>query len=261
VFVKNSPDTPGYGADWFAISTDVLEPRTLSGRDNLPAHHYLKLASPDLGVIGCWSEDEFHLHTGPAGHVLTFGFCPRVEFFAELVQSSCCDSAVDRLMRRLPGSFHLIVARPDGTLRVQGSASGLRRVFVTDSSAPHLASSRLDILARITDSRPDISVLGTRLLHPGLPPHPLKDRSPWQGIRAVTPGHAATLQQGKPPETRAWWTPPEPARTLEDSASELAEALHLSVTERINALPKSGNSIITADLSGGLDSTPLPSAS
>lgn len=174
--------------------------------------------------------------TALAGHVLAFGFCPRAEFLAELVQSSCSDSAIDRLMRRLPGSFHLVVARSDGTLRVQGSASGLRRVFITDPSAPHLASSRLDILARITDAQPDISVLGTRLLHPGLPPHPLRDRSPWQGVRAVAPGHAATLQQGKTFKTRAWWTPPEPVRSLEEAASELAAALHLSVTERINAL-------------------------
>ncbi len=157
---------------------------------------------------------------------------------------------LDRLGTDWAGSFHLI-ALIDGRVHVQGSASGLRRVFHGRLGALTLAADRADTLAALLDAPFDRSALALRLLVSV--PHPLTDRTPWQNVTAVPPGSRLTLSSdGRQQAVTPWWRAPEPVLSLEDGAAALRQALEAAVRVR-----SEGVRTITADLSGGLDSTGL----
>ncbi|UNO38687.1 hypothetical protein [Streptomyces sp. MST-110588] len=89
---------------------------------------------------------------------------------------------LDALGTAWAGSFHLI-ASVGGRLRVQGSASGLRRVFHGLFGGVVIAADRADVLASLLDAPLDRSALALRLL--GDVPHPLGDRPLWKNVTAV----------------------------------------------------------------------------
>jgi asparagine synthase (glutamine-hydrolysing) len=203
---------------------------------------------------------------GPAGLADRLG---RVRDVADL----------DRLARGLPGSFHL-AAEIDGRGRVQGTASGLRRVFharlaatartggpVTGgrSGAGVIAGDRADVVAALC-GRPadlDLTALALCLVDP-LPPHPLDDRPLWRGLTAVPPDHWLCLDPTGPTgptgaavtaggaSHRRWWRAPAPELDGRAGAAALGDALVEAVGVRTAA-----GGTVTADLSGGLDSTTL----
>lgn len=77
----------------------------------------------------------------PITAVALSGLARRVRTIADL----------DRLGAELSGSFHLVAAI-DGKIRVQGSVSGLRRVFHTQVAEMTVAADRADVLAGLTQA-------------------------------------------------------------------------------------------------------------
>ncbi|MFJ8159302.1 asparagine synthase-related protein [Streptomyces sp. NPDC096136] len=157
---------------------------------------------------------------------------------------------LDRLGTAWSGSFHLIALIGD-RVHIQGSASGLRRVFYGSAGALTFAADRADTLAALLDAPLDRSALAVRLLH--AVPHPLTDRTPWRNVTAVPPGSRLTVSSdGRRQTVSRWWRAPEAVLPLDDGAAALRQALEASVRVRT-----SGARTITTDLSGGLDSTSL----
>ncbi|MFE3866348.1 asparagine synthase-related protein [Streptomyces goshikiensis] len=159
---------------------------------------------------------------------------------------------LDRLAKTLAGSFHLLAA-VDGVLRVQGSVSGVRRVFHTVIDGMTIASDRADVLAYLADVLTDIDedALATRLLTPQAPP-PLNGNSLWKAVHLLPcDSYLVVDRQGQALVVR-WWSPPEPGLTLEEGAPLLRRSLAGAVDARAQA-----QQAISSDLSGGLDSTTL----
>ncbi|MFF7353677.1 asparagine synthase-related protein [Streptomyces filipinensis] len=202
-------------------------------------------------LVGRWGADEMvQAQAGPV-RVVVIGHCPvTTTRLTRLAGQVTSQSDVAALARQLPGSCHLIVASPDGT-SVRGSVTGLRQVFHTRMDGHALASDRPDTLARLTGAGVDEGVLAARLATGGRLPAPLGTASVWSGISAVPDDHCLIMTGDRAREVR-WWQAPEPGLTL----AEGAPAVHAALSDAVGSRT-SGPRPLSADLSGGMDSTAL----
>jgi asparagine synthase (glutamine-hydrolysing) len=156
----------------------------------------------------------------------------------------------DALAARLHGCFHLAVS-VGGEVRVQGNLTGVRRVFHVPAGTVTIAADRADVLAHLTAAAVDESALALRLLFPQTP-HPLDTQPIWDGIHAVPGDCFLSLDPTGRPGVIRWWHCPPPQEPFADSAARLRQVLRAAVATRSDTgLP------VSADLSGGLDSTSL----
>ncbi len=240
----------GRTSPYFAVLPDVGA--LGSAADHLPEHH--RRAAHPSGrpwIVGELPDDQFLLVESGQRRLAVIGRCAASpdRLRAELDRLDDV-SGLDRLARALPGSFHL-VAVAGGRMRVQGSASGLRRVFHAAVGAARIAADRSDVLADLLGVSPDPDVLALRMFH-GLP-YPLNEASVWPGVEPVPAGHYLDLDlHGGGHRVVRWWRPPEAELDVAAGAPLLREALAEAVDARTR-----GGGVVSADLSGGLDSTPL----
>jgi asparagine synthase (glutamine-hydrolysing) len=157
---------------------------------------------------------------------------------------------LDRLGAGLSGSFHLVAAL-DGGVRVQGSVSGLRRVFYTQVGEVTVAADRADVLAGLAGAPVDEQWLAARLVYPYLP-HPVADGCLWHGMQVLADDCYLLTGPGQPARVVRWWSPPEPVLPLAEAAPLVAQELVAAVEARTRV-----GGTISCDLSGGLDSTPI----
>ncbi|MEW1654766.1 asparagine synthase-related protein [Streptomyces sp. NPDC093707] len=158
-------------------------------------------------------------------------------------------SDVDQLAASLSGSAH-VVASVDGQVRVQGTVSGVRRVFYTFvNGATTVAANRADLLAALTGASLDTTRLTARLL--AITPSALLEPL-WTGTQAVPPD--SWLRLGARGEARItpWWQPPPQELSCVEGAPRLARTLEDAVAARVRI-----GATVGSDLSGGLDSTPM----
>jgi asparagine synthase (glutamine-hydrolysing) len=156
---------------------------------------------------------------------------------------------LDDLSHELAGSFHLL-ASVDGKIRVQGTASGVRRAFYGTVNGLTVMSDRADVLARLGGFRLDDVALAVRLLR--MQPHPLPELPLWTGVEHVPPDHYAVIDRDGRYCTRRWWRRPEPELSRLEGALRLRAAL----SDAVDARTRAGGTV-HSDLSGGLDSTPV----
>ncbi|MFF7634890.1 asparagine synthase-related protein [Kitasatospora sp. NPDC008050] len=157
---------------------------------------------------------------------------------------------LDAVSLRWSGSYHLI-ASIKGRLRIQGTASGLRRISHGSLDGLTIAADRADLLAQLIGPKPDLGVLAVRLLESL--PHPLPERSLWQGVETVPPGsYLAVPADGRGGTVHRWWEPPQGELSVAEAAVALRAELAAAVAAR-SALTTQ----LTGDFSGGLDSTSL----
>ncbi|GAA4625485.1 lasso peptide isopeptide bond-forming cyclase [Actinoallomurus vinaceus] len=202
-------------------------------------------------LIGNWSPDELRLAGADGVQVAVLGPCRgTAALLADQVAGTRTVADLDRPASALAGSFHLI-ASVDGRVRVQGTVSGLRRVFQTRIGRVTVAGDRSDTLAALAGSDVDEEHLALYLLYPWLP-FALTDLTPWRGVQGVAADHYLLLDDDGAARTVPWWRPPEPDLSLAEGAGVLADRLAEAV-----AIRTTGGGIVSADLSGGLDSTTL----
>ncbi|MFJ6718992.1 asparagine synthase-related protein [Streptomyces sp. NPDC091259] len=154
--------------------------------------------------------------------------------------------AVHRVTARLPGDFH-VIAEARGEIHAHGTASGMRRLFHATEDGVTVAANRADVLARLVDAPVDEDVLALRLLDSV--PHPLGDVPLWRGVHSVVPGELLRFGRSAPRTVR-WWQPLRTQVPLAEGAEALRRALDEAVRLRVDAAGS-----VSADLSGGLDST------
>ncbi|MGH8933525.1 MAG: asparagine synthase-related protein [Egibacteraceae bacterium] len=183
-----------------------------------------------VAVLGCTTATSSGL-----GHALS-----RIQSIRDL----------DRLARALPGSFHL-VASMGGKVRAQGSLSTLCQIFSTKLAGTTVAADRPQSLASLIGSGVVEELLATRLLAP-CPPWPLSEYCLWEGIESLPTGCYLEMDPTGTGRTVRWWTPPEPEISLSVGAGLVRSALRDAVAARVR-----GRDVVSADLSGGMDSTSL----
>ncbi|MFI0484439.1 asparagine synthase-related protein [Actinomadura sp. 9N215] len=148
---------------------------------------------------------------------------------------------------RVGGSVHLI-ATVGGRVRVQGTASGLRRVYHATADGVPVAGDRATVLAGLAAAVVDPARIAVRLIFSS-PPWPLVWDSVWDGVHTVLPGHCLLMNGRSALREERWWTPPPPELPLAEAAAAMRSALSAAVTVRVGQ----GRTVV-CDLSG-LDSS------
>ncbi|MFI0977322.1 asparagine synthase-related protein [Streptomyces sp. NPDC021093] len=237
---------------WFAVLPDA-ESACIAARLLRP------LAA---GVVAHHSGRPWLLGSWPPGHVVVasvgdarlavIGRCPvTVGGLSDRLSRVRDVADVDRATAGLAGSFHTVVS-VGGRVSVRGTASGVRRVFYARVGGVTVAASRADRLAVAVGSGVDEGQLALHLLS-SPPPYPLGEaRGLWQGVDAVPAGSGLLLGPAGRVAVRRWWNTPQPHLPLEQGALEVRKALATAVGSCT-----AGAGTVSADLSGGMDSTSL----
>ncbi|MGW7336634.1 asparagine synthase-related protein [Streptomyces sp. NPDC054808] len=235
----------------FVVTPDVPEADAV--RD-LPIEVTQRIVHPSGNpwIVGHWAPDEVvRAHVGPV-QVVVIGHCPvTTDRLATLTARVRTPTDVDDLARALPGSFHL-AALIDGQIRVQGSVTGLRRVSYAYFQGMPVAADQADVLAVLTRAEVDEDMLATRAVCGGMLPSPLRDHSLWRRVHTLPPDHFLLFGRDRTAREVRWWKPPAPELPLEQGARGVREALISATADR---RPVDGR--LSADLSGGMDSTSL----
>ncbi|MEV4174698.1 asparagine synthase-related protein [Nonomuraea sp. NPDC049709] len=242
---------PVHGSEWFAVLPDSAAAQdcaaSLAARPG--ADVALRHASGRPCLIGAFTAGAPVCAVAGPVRVAVIGCCPVTAAGLERRAARLTGLGLaDELVAGLPGSFHLVTA-VDGEVRVRGDAAGMRRVFHTSVGASAVAADRADLLAVWHGSEVDLDRLMVRLLQST---SPVLSGSMWRNVHAVPPGYAADLPANGPVRLTRWWRPPEPVMDLWEAAPLVGRALAEAVACRTRA-----GETIAADLSGGLDSTPL----
>ncbi|WP_430499828.1 asparagine synthase-related protein [Micromonospora trifolii] len=201
-------------------------------------------------IVGQWDSGEITVLTAGNTRLAIAGRTEiREPEVSRALAAITSPSGLDKLARRIPGAVHLLLSQ-DGATRSQGTVSTVRQIFYATVDGFTVASSSIAQLGRLAGATIDPEALALRLLSPLGAPWPLSQRTFWTGIQAVPVGHWLAVDRGGSARTHRWWHPPEPVRSLEAAAAEVRESLFRAVASRVP-----GGRMVTADLSGGLDST------
>jgi asparagine synthase (glutamine-hydrolysing) len=226
---------------------EVLAQQSLDrGRVKMITH-----ASGRPWIVGQWSDEDVTWAAAGQRRVAVLG-CASVTSggLAHALARVHHVRDLDRLAGGLPGSFHL-AASVDGRVRVQGSLSTLCQIFHAKVTGITVAADRPQSLASLTGAGIAEDLLAARLLAPW-PPWPLSEYCLWQGVEALPTGCYLDMDAHGSGQTVRWWTPPSPETPLSVGADLVRSALHDAVAARTQ-----GSSLVSADLSGGMDSTSL----
>jgi asparagine synthase (glutamine-hydrolysing) len=216
----------------------------------LRAHATQGLAHPSgrPWLLGQWPEDM--VTTGQARGVtiaLVGQHLATADRLAEAAGRIRTVADLDRLAASLAGSSHL-VASVDGRVRVQGTVTGIRRVFSAQLGGVPIAADRADLLAELLDIGVDEQRLALHLLEPHIL-YPLAGQPVWRGVEELATDHYLVLDGDGRRRSVRWWSPPEPVVPMAEGAPALREALSAAVHARVR-----GHELVSCDL-GGLDST------
>lgn len=159
---------------------------------------------------------------------------------------------LDQVASRLSGAFHLCAAI-DGSTRLQGSVAGVRQVYSAVVNGVTVAANGVEPLMRLAGTYDlDEAILASRLLAPAGPPWPLALSPVRRGVHPLKTAHWLRLDPDGRSRQYRWWQPPPATLSLAEGAEAVRSALTAALASRIAA-----STTISADLSGGLDSTCL----
>ncbi|WP_341716392.1 asparagine synthase-related protein [Micromonospora sp. FIMYZ51] len=241
------------GTTWFAAIPDCAAATAAAQSLAVGAEHVIPHASGRPWLVGRWRTDELAVVRVGANLAAVIGPCPSPEPALRALVATATGTALPELCRaagQLPGS-HSFVASVDGTVIARGTASGLRRVFHTTVHGVAVAADRARLLAESAGGGPDPGAVAAALLMPAVP-YPLDPAALWTAVHAVQPDHFVSIDSSGAARVRRWWRAPEPVVPLAEGATRVRAALRTAVELRTRAgMP------ISADLSGGVDSTAL----
>jgi asparagine synthase (glutamine-hydrolysing) len=130
---------------------------------------------------------------------------------------------------------------------VQGTVTGVRRVFHARIGTAAVAADRADLLAGLLDAGIDEQRLALHLLDPHIL-YPLAGQPVWRGVEVLRTDHYLVLHADGWRSVK-WWAAPAPMAPMAEGAPALRNALSAAVDARVR-----GRELVSCDL-GGLDST------
>jgi asparagine synthase (glutamine-hydrolysing) len=242
-----TPGTPGADDPWFVVLPDTDAARSV--RATVCAHRQPRQTihhpSGRPWILGSWPDDALVTTRAGGTALVVLGQHDRPLLAAPAARVSTV-ADLDRLAGTLVGSVYLL-ASVAGRVRLQGSVTGIRRVFSTDVGGIPVAADRADLLAALTGAGPDERRLALHLLHPHVL-HPVAGLPVWRGVDVLPGDSYLVLDPGERRVVR-WWWPPNPELPMADGAPGLRAALTAAVAARV-----AGRDLVSCDL-GGLDST------
>ncbi|MBB5889849.1 asparagine synthase-related protein [Kutzneria kofuensis] len=214
-------------------------------------HHATRSVAYPSGrpwLVGSWPDDQIMLHVAGRSRVALIGHTSvSTDHLARLVERTGDVSALDTPLADMAGSCH-VIADLGGRQRVQGTVSGVRRVFHAELDGNAVAADRADVLGWLIGAELNQHAVALSLLDP-MRPHPLDDVPMWHGVTALPADRFLLVEASGRASTIRWWQPPAPVLPLREGARRLATALSDAVRCRLR-----GAETVSCDLSGGLDS-------
>lgn len=128
---------------------------------------------------------------------------------ADLVTRVRTVAELDAVARVLPGHVQL-VASMNGVVRVQGSVTGIRRVFHTRIHGVPIAGDQADVLARVANAGADTQELSVHVSGWWAAPPPSDEPSRWPGMRTLAPDHYLQIDSSGTIAELRWPQPPRP---------------------------------------------------
>ncbi|WP_322768800.1 lasso peptide isopeptide bond-forming cyclase [Frankia sp. Cr1] len=239
------------GTPWFVVLPDSGVAAAVAAEITDHATESVRYDSGRPWLLGDWPRDGIVTAVTGRSRITLIGCCPvDAAYLTRVLERTRDVASLNTLACSLPGSFH-IIAEIDGRRRVQGTASGTRRVFYVVVDDQVIAADRADVLAAVTGGELDMHAVALALLDP-IAPYPLDDQPMWRNIEAVPSDHFLLVAENGRPSRIRWWRQPDPVLPLAQGARLLRHAL----TEAVGVRAGMGGTV-SSDLSGGLDSTSL----
>src|SRR5512133_2949916 len=169
---------------WFIALADCEPACAVSAAVRDHATQTISHPSGRPWLLGRWPEGT--VTTGRAGRssIALIGQHPEMsDRVAEVAARVRAVADLDQLAASLVGSSHL-VASVDGRVRVQGTVTGVRRVFHAEIDGSSVAADRADVLARLLDAGLDERRLAVHLLEPPIL-YPLAGQPVWRGVELL----------------------------------------------------------------------------
>nr|WP_237694786.1 asparagine synthase-related protein [Streptomyces sp. SID5468] len=202
-------------------------------------------------IVGHWAEDAVVRASVGDRSAVVFGMTDFDErSLAAGLATVVSTDETGALTGPLAGSHHLCLS-VGGEVRLQGSLSGVREVYFAEHHGVTVASGSAALAARLSGRGVDEERLALRLLAPDAP-WPVGDESGWAGVTTLPVGHWLRLARDGGGRVVRWWVPPEPRLPMAAAAAAVREALAEAVAVRT-----ARGGVLSADLSGGLDSAGL----
>ncbi|WP_189053865.1 asparagine synthase [Longimycelium tulufanense] len=198
-------------------------------------------------VVGLWPREQIELFSAGSSRVALLGELPPREALCSIRDSP--ERPDVEQIAKIPGDFFILTARPR-ELRACGTRSALRRLWYANYAGVTIAASHPLPLALLSGAGLDVERLALQLAFPILP-YPLADQCLWRGVQDVSPDAVLVLTSGEVRlEPRI--PLPEPSLSLDEGAARVRSAVEAAITARTS---RAGT--VSADLSGGMDSTSL----
>ncbi|MGW7350689.1 asparagine synthase-related protein [Streptomyces sp. NPDC054784] len=234
----------------FLILPDSPRAEPVARAAAAPGARTLTHASGRPWLIGRWDDHECVLADGGRNKLVLLGTTRAdPDAVGRSLARSHAPQDLDVLIRTLPGSFHL-AASFDGRTRTQGSLSTARHVFHARTGGVTVAADSPSGLTALTGTDLDEETLALQLLLPV--PWPLAGRPVWTGVHPLGVGNWLDVRPDGTAREVTWWTAPDPDVPATRALGTLRAALADSVAVRADH-----QDVLSADLSGGLDSTSL----
>lgn len=202
-----------------------------------------------LWLTGQWPPEEVRVVGQPGRRLAVLGPCFAPTRALEVALAHSSSRAPDATFVSWAGRYHVIL-QDSGGIAVSTDLAGARPVHYAEAEAGTQVASAALPLAERTGAGVSGEWLASVLLCPSVP-ELVADRSPFASVAAVPAGHALVLGGGAARCPRVW-APSPGSRTLEEGAEALRTSLHAAVAGRVRQATR-----ITADLSGGLDSSSM----
>jgi len=170
---------------------------------------------------------------------------------AHLVAARNSVADLDTVAAGLAEGDVLLFARQHGRMRSQAPVFLTKSLCWTIIDGVSVVSDEQTTLRDIAGLRPDPAAVASRLTNAEIS-HPFGLTSIWAGVETVGPGQWLDSRQDRPPARVTWWRPPGQDSSLAELAGRLGDDIVAALHRRTAA-----HQTVSADLSGGLDSTTL----
>ncbi|MFF8641163.1 asparagine synthase-related protein [Streptomyces sp. NPDC015345] len=239
--------------DWWVMLPDTEAAAAVAGRLYRQGLRRVPHASGRPWLVGRWdARQEVSARAGEARVVVLGRSSARAPELRRRTERVRGPLDAEGAVAGLAGSFH-VLASVGGRVWARGTASTACRLFTTRVDGVPVAAGRADVLAGLSGAGPDLETLALRLMSPPVTSTVLADRTVWRDVRAVPAQEALVWERdGRRGATARWWRPPEPHLSLREAAAAVRQAL----VEAVGTCTAGGGTV-SADLSGGLDSTSL----
>jgi asparagine synthase (glutamine-hydrolysing) len=235
---------------WFVVLPDDQAASVVATALRGYAAQQLNHVSGRPWLLGCWADGTLTSGQGADTKIAVIGqHALTSDDLARAAGRIRTIADLDRLAATLVGSSHL-VASVAGRVRIQGTVTGVRRVFHATVDGARVAADRADVLAGLLDAGLDEQRLALHLFQPHIL-YPLAGQPVWQRVEELPTDHYLLVDREGQHRSIRWWTPPDPVVPMAEGAPALREAMSAAVAARVQ-----GRQVVSSDL-GGLDSTAI----